>query len=46
MLKKLAESVREYKKPAIWTLILILGEAVIETIIPFVTADLVNLVKA
>ena len=45
MLKKLMESIRENKKPAIWTLILILGEAVIETIIPFVTADLVNLVK-
>ncbi len=46
MLKKLMQSIRENKTPAILTLILILGEAVIETIIPFVTADLVNLVKA
>ncbi len=46
MLKKLMQSIRENKTPTILTLILILGEAVIETIIPFVTADLVNLVKA
>ncbi|MDD6734834.1 MAG: ABC transporter ATP-binding protein [Clostridiales bacterium] len=46
MIKRLMQSVRENKTPAILTLILILGEAIIETIIPFVTADLVNLVKS
>ncbi|MBE6862351.1 MAG: ABC transporter ATP-binding protein [Ruminococcus sp.] len=45
MLKKLAGCVREFKKPAVITLILILFEAVIETVIPFITADLVNRVK-
>ena len=45
MIKKLAASVREYKKPAILTLIFIVGEAFIETLIPFITARLVNLIK-
>lgn len=45
MIKKLAASVREYKKPAILTLIFIVGEAFIETLIPFITAKLVNLIK-
>ncbi len=45
MLKKLAGSIREFKKPTIWTLILMVGEAVIETFIPFITADLVNKVQ-
>ena len=45
MIKKLAASVREYKKPAIFTLIFIVGEAFIETLIPFITAKLVNLIK-
>ncbi|MBE7016061.1 MAG: ABC transporter ATP-binding protein [Ruminococcaceae bacterium] len=45
MLKRLSKSIREYKLSAILTLIFILGEAVIETMLPFVTADLVNKVK-
>ena len=46
MLKRLSQSVREYKKPTILTLLFIIGEAVIETAIPFITARLVNDVKA
>ena len=46
MLKRLAGCVREYKLPTILTLIFILGEAVIETTIPFITANLVNEIKA
>ncbi len=46
MLKRLASCVREYKKPTILTLIFIVGEVIIETFIPFITADLVNRVKA
>ncbi len=42
MIKKLWASVREFKKPAIYTLLLIVGEAIFETIIPFITAGLVN----
>ncbi len=42
MLKKLARSIREYKTPSILTFIFILCEAVIECLIPFITADLVN----
>ena len=46
MLKKLLGCVREYKKPTILTLIFIIGESIIETFIPFITADLVNKIKA
>ena len=45
MLKRLAKCIREYKLPTILTLIFIIGEAVIETAIPFMTADLVNGIK-
>ena len=46
MFKTLAKCVREYKKPTILTLIFITGEAIIETLIPFITAQLVNTIKA
>ena len=46
MLKRLAQSIREYKTPSILTLVLICFEVVIEVLIPFITADLVNLIKA
>jgi len=46
MLKRLASCVKEYKKPTILTLIFIVCEVIIETFIPFITADLVNRVKA
>lgn len=45
MIKRLLKCVREYKTPTILTLIFIIGEAVIETFIPFITADLVNRIK-
>ncbi len=45
MWKRLLRCVREYKKPTLLTLIFIIGEAVIETFIPFITADLVNRIK-
>ena len=45
MLKRLAKCIREYKLPTILTLVFILGEAVIETAIPFITANLVNGIK-
>lgn len=46
MLKKLAKCVREYKREAIWTLLLMVGEAIIETLIPFVTATfLINKIQ-
>ena len=46
MIKKLAQSLREYKKPTILTLIFITGEVFFEVLIPFFTADLVNAIKA
>lgn len=45
MLKKLAKSIREYKTPTLWTLLLIVGEVVIECLIPFNTANLINGIK-
>lgn len=41
----LLKCVREYKRPAILTILFIVLEAVIETIIPFITANLVNSIK-
>lgn len=46
MYKKLLKSVREYKKPTWLTLVFITGEAVIECLIPFITAGLVNKISA
>lgn len=44
-IKQLAKSVRQYKLPVVLTLILIVCEAIIETTIPFITADLLNQIK-
>lgn len=46
MLRRLLQSVREYKRPTILTLIFIVGEVIIEVLIPFITANLVNTIKA
>ena len=46
MIKRLAKCIREYKTPTNLTLIFIIGEAIIEALIPFITADLVNQIKA
>ena len=46
MIKRLLGCVREYKLPSILTLIFIIGEVIIEVFIPFITADLVNSIKA
>ena len=45
MLKRMLKSVREYKGLSIITLFLMVGEAAIETFIPFITANLVNKIK-
>ena len=45
MIKKLLSCVREYKTPTILTFIFIIGEAIIECLIPFITANLVNMIK-
>lgn len=46
MYKRLIKCVREYKLPTILTLIFIVAEALIEVSIPFITANLVNSIKA
>ena len=46
MIKTLAKSIREYKLPSILTVITMIGEVIIEVLIPFITADLVNSIKA
>ena len=45
MIKTLMKSIREYKLPSILTIIFIMGEVIIEVIIPFITANLVNDIK-
>ncbi len=46
MFFRLLKSVREYKRPAYLTLVLMVGEAVIETIIPYITATfLINRIQ-
>ncbi len=45
MLKRLVGCVREYKRPTVLTLLFIVLEAVIECLIPFITARLINYVK-
>ncbi len=46
MIKTLAKSIREFKKPSIITPILIIGEVIIECLIPFIIANLINEIKA
>ncbi len=46
MLKRLLGCVREFKKPTILTLCFIVGESIIETLIPFITATMVNEIGA
>lgn len=46
MIKTLARSIREYKKASILTPIFVSGEVVLECIIPFIIANLVNEIKA
>ena len=46
MLKKLSKSIRGYVTPSILTLIFMIGEVIIECLIPFITANLVNQIKA
>ena len=45
MIKKLAGSIREYKRVTILTPVLITFEVIMECLIPFVTAELVNTIK-
>ena len=46
MIRQLAKSIREYKKVSIATPILVSLEVVMECIIPFITANLINEIKA
>jgi len=45
VIKTLAKCLREYKKPTILTLIFIALEVFVEVLIPFRTADMVNMIK-
>ena len=45
MIKTLAKSIREYKKPSILAPVFVSGEVVLECIIPFIIANLVNEIK-
>jgi len=45
MLKRLARCIGEYKRPAILTPLLIMGEAIIECLMPFIISNLINDIK-
>lgn len=45
MLKMLAKSIREYKKPALITPVFVILEVILDCIIPFIIAQLVNLIR-
>jgi len=45
MVKRLLSCVREYKKHTLLTLLIMVLEVVIECLIPFITADLINKIK-
>lgn len=46
MIRKLLKSVRQYTKHSILSLVFIIGEVVLEVVIPFITADMVNQIQA
>ena len=46
MLKRLAGYIKEYRTPTVLTLLFIVAEVIIEVFIPFITANLVNKIKA
>ena len=46
MVKTLLKSVREYKSSSVWTPILVSLEVIMECIIPFITAELINQIQA
>lgn len=46
MVKRLSQSIREFKKASIITPLLIVGEVLMECLIPFLIASLVNEIKA
>lgn len=45
MIKTLMKSIREFKKPAILTMVIVSFEVIMECIIPFVVADLVDKIE-
>ena len=46
LIRTLAGSLRENRRPALLTLLFITGEVFFEVLIPFFTADMVNMIKA
>lgn len=46
MYKKLLSCLREYKRPTVFTFLLMIGEVAIDVAIPFITANLINRIKA
>lgn len=45
MIKRFLKCVREYKTSTILTLIFIIGESIIECVIPFITSDLIDTIQ-
>ena len=45
IMRRLVKSVREYKRPSILTPLLVVGEVVLECLVPFTTAELITAIK-
>ena len=46
MIRKLMKSIRQYTKDTVLSLVFIIGEVILEVVIPFITADMVNKIQA
>ena len=46
MIRKLMKSIRQYWKASVLSLIFIIGEVILEVVIPFITSDMVNRIQA
>ena len=46
MIPKLLKSLRQYKKDTIFALVFIIGEVILEVLIPFITSPMVNSIEA
>ncbi|MBE6032762.1 MAG: ABC transporter ATP-binding protein [Clostridiales bacterium] len=42
MIKRLSQSIRQYKRPSILTPVFVIGEVILEVLIPFLMADLID----
>ena len=45
LIRKLMKSIRQYTKDTVLSLVFIIGEVILEVVIPFITAYMVNMIQ-